>query len=81
MRKQHKLKRRVYQNPGPNAVWHADGYDKLKPYDFAIHGCIDGWSRKVLWLLWKKSLDRFFAITFFSNASNQAQRMRLTARI
>jgi hypothetical protein len=81
MRKQHKLKRRVYQNPGPNAVWHADGYDKLKPYGFAIHGCIDGWSRKVLWLLWKKSLDRFFAITFFSIASNQAQRMRLTARI
>ena len=35
MRKQHKLKRRVYKNPGPNAVWHADGYDKLKPYGFA----------------------------------------------
>jgi hypothetical protein len=55
MRKQHKLKRRVYQNPGPNAVWHADGYDKLKPYGFAIHGCIDGWSRKVLWLFVTRS--------------------------
>ena len=29
---------------------HADGYDKLKPYGFPVHGCIDGWSRKVLWL-------------------------------
>ena len=48
MRRQHKLKRRVYRNPRPNAVWHADGYDKLKPYGFAIHGCIDGWSRKLL---------------------------------
>ena len=34
-------------------VWHADGYDKLKPYGFPIHGCIDGWSRKLLRkLLW-----------------------------
>ncbi|XP_033758499.1 uncharacterized protein LOC117340828 isoform X2 [Pecten maximus] len=25
-------------------------YDKLKPYGFPIHGCIDGFSRKILWL-------------------------------
>ena len=24
--------------------------DKLKPYGFLIHGCVDGFSRKVLWL-------------------------------
>lgn len=29
---------------------HCDGYDKLKPFGFPIHACIDGWSRKVLWL-------------------------------
>ena len=28
---------------GPNHVWHTDGFDKLKPYGFAIHGCIDGY--------------------------------------
>jgi len=54
-RKEHKLKRREYHNPGPNAVWHADGYDKLKPYGFPIHGCIDGWSRKLLWLVVTRS--------------------------
>ena len=27
---------------GPDFCWHIDGYDKLKPYGFAIHGCIDG---------------------------------------
>ena len=27
-----------------------DGNDKLKPYGISIHGCIDGYSRKVLWL-------------------------------
>lgn len=49
-RKRKRLKRRMYVNPGPNFVWHIDGYDKLKPYGFAIHGAIDGFSRRVLWL-------------------------------
>ena len=50
LRMAHRLKRRQYQNPGPNRAWHCDGYDKLKPYGFPVHGCIDGLSRKVLWL-------------------------------
>ena len=33
-RREHKLKRRGYHNSGPNAAWHADGYDKLKSYGF-----------------------------------------------
>eukprot|EP00731_Ephydatia_muelleri_P006772 Em0003g1020a len=40
--KQHKLQRRIYQNKGPNWCWHMDGYDKLKPFGFPIHACIDG---------------------------------------
>ena len=31
-------------------VWHIDGYDKLKPFGFCIHGAIDGYSRRILWL-------------------------------
>lgn len=42
--------RRKYISKGPNYTWHLDGYDKLKPYGFCIHGCIDGYSRKILWL-------------------------------
>ena len=49
-RKAHRLKRRVYSNPGPNYAWHLDGYDKLKPWGFPMHGCIDGFSRRILWL-------------------------------
>ena len=49
-RRRKRLKRRNYVNPGPNFVWHIDGYDKLKPYGFAIHGAIDGYSRRILWL-------------------------------
>lgn len=49
-RSRYRLKRREYKVPGPNFLWHLDGYDKLKPYGFAIHSCIDGFSRKALWL-------------------------------
>ena len=50
LRRAHRLKRREYLNPGPNHCWHADGYDKLKPFGFPIHGCIDGFSRRIMWL-------------------------------
>ena len=42
--------RRSYFSSGPNFLWHIDGYDKLKPYGLCIHGCICGFSRKILWL-------------------------------
>ena len=50
MRRARTLKRRKYISSGPNAVWYADGYDKFKPYGFPIHGAIDGFSRRILWL-------------------------------
>lgn len=50
-RKRHKLKRHKYVSPGPNHCWHIDGYDKIKPFGFAIHGGIDGYSRRVMWLV------------------------------
>ena len=49
-RKQRCLKRRTYLSAGPNFTWHIDGYDKLKPFGFSIHGCVDGFSRRVMWL-------------------------------
>lgn len=45
-----RLKRRQYLSLGPNYAWHCDGYDKLKQFGFAIHGCVDGFSRFVVWL-------------------------------
>ena len=49
-RKRNRLRRRIYSVAGPNFLWHTDGYDKIKRYGFAIHGCIDGYSKKFLWL-------------------------------
>ncbi len=42
-RKSRRLTRRLYLNKGPNYLWYMDGYDKLKPYGIAIHGCVDGY--------------------------------------
>ena len=50
LRKSYKLKRRMYTSPDPNFMWHVDGYDNLKSFGFPIHGCIDGYSQKILWL-------------------------------
>ncbi|CAC5365819.1 unnamed protein product [Mytilus coruscus] len=49
-RRRHRLHRRSYFNSGPNYLIHIDGYDKLKSYGIAIHGDIDGYSRRILWL-------------------------------
>ena len=44
------LRRHDYYAPGPNFIWHLDGYDKLKPFGICISGCICGFSRKLIWL-------------------------------
>lgn len=43
------LHRRTYCALGPSYLWHADGHDKLKRFGFAIHACMDGYSRRVVW--------------------------------
>ena len=49
-RRKKRLRRRCYSVQGPDSLWHIDGYDKLKPYGFSIHGCIDRFSRRKIWL-------------------------------
>ena len=33
----------MWQLEGPNFIWHIDGYDKMTPFGFTVHGCIDGY--------------------------------------
>ena len=44
------IKRRRYHVPGPNSVWHLDGYHKLIRWGIVIHGAVDGYSRLPLYL-------------------------------
>ena len=50
LRKRRRSHRRRYVADGPNFVWHLDEHDKLKPFGFSMHGCIDGFSRYLIWL-------------------------------
>ena len=49
-RLRNRLRRRQYRAKGPNYLWHIDGYDKLKPFGFCVHGYIDGFSWRIMWL-------------------------------
>ena len=49
-RRKRRLLRRSYSSKGPDYVWHIDGYDKLSRYGICISGCVDGFSRRVMWL-------------------------------
>ena len=58
-RRKHRLKRRTYSSNGPNECWHVDGYDKLKPFGFPIHGAVDGYSHRILWFKVTPSNDNY----------------------
>ena len=49
-RRKRRLKRRVFHADGPDQVWSLDGFDKLARWGFPIHGCVDVYSRYLLWL-------------------------------
>lgn len=42
--------RRRYYVPWPNSLWHVDGHHSLIRWKFVIHGCCDGFSRKIMFL-------------------------------
>ena len=50
-RKRKLIRRRIYISDGPADIFHIDGNDKLKKWGFPIHGCVDGFSRKIMWLV------------------------------
>ena len=62
-RKRRSLKRRRYSNPGPNFLWHVDGCDKPAPFGFFIHGAVDGFSRRILWLEVNSRIQELFLCT------------------
>jgi hypothetical protein len=44
------VSRRTYNVPWPNSLWHLDGHHSLIRWKFVIHGCIDGFSRRIMFL-------------------------------
>ena len=50
IRKRYAICRRVYNVHGPNYLWHIDSNHKLIAHRLVIHGCIDGFSRTIIYL-------------------------------
>ena len=49
-RRRRALRRCLYYGKSPKRVWHLNGYDKFKPFEFESKRYIDGDSRCILWL-------------------------------
>ena len=50
IRARHQITRRTYNVSSPNYLWHIDSNHKLISWRFVIHGCIDGYSRTIIYL-------------------------------
>lgn len=44
------INRRTYSVPGPLALWHVDGNHKLVRWGLIVHGGVDGFTRKIMYL-------------------------------
>lgn len=44
------IRRRVYSVPAPNCLWHIDGLHCLIRWRIVVHGAIDGFSRRIVYL-------------------------------
>jgi hypothetical protein len=74
IRRQRRLRRRQYFTRGPNDLWHIDGWDKLKEFGLCVYGCIDGYSRKILWLrAASTNNDPSVVCTYFTEALRDIQ--------
>ncbi|RPA73771.1 hypothetical protein BJ508DRAFT_313480 [Ascobolus immersus RN42] len=60
-------KRERYGVPGPNRVWSIDGHDKLSHFGFEIYGCIDAYSRCIMWC---------FVVPFDSEGERQVSKAK-----
>ena len=82
MRKKKIIERRTYETNGPFDVFHINRNDKLKRFGFAIHGCIDGFSRKLIWLFVSTTNnDPFVVANFYLKAITNLGRAPNTLRM
>src|SRR6266849_7331627 len=65
------VRRRVYRVQGANALWHQDGNEKLRPWGFYVHGCINGFSRMITYLSCKTNKCAVTVKQLFQQAINR----------
>lgn len=65
------VKCRIYSVPYPNYVWHMDSHHKIIKWRFVIHGCIDGFSRTIIYLSCKDNNRASTVLTLFQNSVSE----------
>ena len=65
------ITRRVYSVPGPNALWHIDSNHALIRWKFVVHGCIDGFSRTIIYLLCADNNRSDTVVNVFAAATDE----------
>ena len=62
------VRRRHYSVPGPLSLWRLDGNHKIIRWGFVIHGCVDGYSRRVMFLRASTNNKANTVFTLFTEA-------------
>ena len=70
-RKAKGIKRRVYEVPYPNYIWHIDGNHKLIRYRLVIHCAIDGYSRLITFLQCSDNNRSATVLELFDKATSE----------
>jgi hypothetical protein len=67
----------VFHSDGPDEVWSVDGHDKIKRWGFRIHGCVDVYSRYMVWLRVGKSATACDVLSYYLDAIEEIAEKRL----
>ena len=78
VRRTYEICRRSYNVHTPNQLWHIDSNHKLISWRFVIHGCIDGFSRTIIYL---KCCTNNKASTVLQLFMNGVQEFGLPSRV
>jgi hypothetical protein len=78
IRRRYTIQRRLYNVKKPNHLWHVDSNHKLINWRFIVHGCIDGYSRAVIYL---KCFTNNLACTALECFINGTQEFGLPSRV
>uniref|UniRef100_A0A3Q3FD54 Integrase catalytic domain-containing protein n=1 Tax=Labrus bergylta TaxID=56723 RepID=A0A3Q3FD54_9LABR len=65
------IQRQVYTVPFPNYIWHIDGNHKLIRWKLVVHGAMDGYSRKLMFLQCSSNNRADTVMELFSTAISE----------